>query len=210
MNDFDTQSFKAAAPKFEEVERQHPYSIWAIKAQLMGAYSYYAEDKYEEALDILVKFLQLYPNHSSAPYAFYLKGLCYYERISKIYRDQKMTEYAREAFQELVMRFPLTAYAKDAKIKLNLINNHLAGKEMEIGRFYLKHKKYVAAMIHFKKVVKEYETTHHIEEALYRLTETYYSFGIYQEAKRYAAILRYNYPQSIWYKRSYAFLSKID
>jgi outer membrane protein assembly factor BamD len=212
MDAFEKGRYVKAAPLFEEVERQHPYSTWAAKAQLMAAYSYYAEDKYDNAIDILTKYIQLRPGSSDTPYAHYLKGLSYYERISDVGRDQKMTELSRAAFEELIQRFPDTGYAKDARLKIDLTNDHLAGKEMEIGRFYLNRNQHVAAIGRFNEVVEHHQSTSHIEEALYRLTEIYVTLGVKHEASRYTAILQHNYPKSVWYQYAYQLLvnNKID
>jgi outer membrane protein assembly factor BamD len=190
---FKKGSYAAAAPAFEEVERQHPYSLWAIKSQLMAAFSYYADDKYDEAVNILDKFIALRPGDKDIAYAHYLKSICFYERISDVGRDQIMTELALKSFEELIKRFPDSHYAKDANVKRNLVFDHLAGKEMEIGRFYLNKGQYTAALGRFTRVMNQYQKTTHIEEAL----------GIQTEAKKIAAILGHNYPASIWYRNAY-------
>lgn len=207
MDRFKTKNYEKAAKSFEEVERQHPYSSWAKKAQLMAAYCYFAKEKYEDTLDLLERFLQLYPSDQDAPYAYYLKALCYYERISDVTRDQKITLMALDCLQEIVKRFPESQYAVDAQYKIDLARDHLAGKEMQIGRFYQKNKQFFASIPRFQMVVKEYQTTPHIEEALYRLVEAYLSLGLNQEAQKMAAILRHNYPTSKWYRYAYTLLS---
>ncbi len=200
---FKNGSYSKAAPTFEEVERQHPYSLWAIKSQLMAAFSYYADDKYDEAVNILDKFIALRPGDKDIAYAHYIKSICFYERISDVGRDQIMTELALKSFDELIKRFPNTGYAKDANVKRNLVFDHLAGKEMEIGRFYLKKGQYTAALGRFTRVMNQYQQTTHIEEALYRLVECYLALGIQPEAKKVAAVLGFNYPSSVWYRNAY-------
>ncbi len=200
---FAAQSFKAATEEFSEVERQHPYSEWAARAQVMAAYSAYRGGQFDDAVGILDRFVKLHPTHASAPYAYYLTALCYYTQISDVGRDQKMSEKARAALRDVVERFPETDYARDAKLKLDLTNDHLAGKEMEIGRYYLKRNDYPAALNRFKYVIDHFQTTSHTPEALHRLVETYLRLGVVAEAKKYAAVLGYNYPGSDWYKYSY-------
>ncbi|MDP6785511.1 MAG: outer membrane protein assembly factor BamD [Rhodospirillales bacterium] len=192
-----------AAVKFDDVERQHPYSSWATKAQLMAAYSYYQVNAYDEAVIALDRFIELHPSNRDTPYAYYLKGLCYYEQISGIARDQRMTRQALAAFGELVNRYPNSRYALDAKIKLDLTSDHLAGKDMEIGRYYLRQGHNLAAINRFKAVVENYQTTTHVPEALHRLTEAYLSLGIVEEAQKTAAVLGHNFPGSEWYVDSY-------
>ncbi|MFZ4124534.1 MAG: outer membrane protein assembly factor BamD [Rickettsiales bacterium] len=198
--------FKPAIEEFEEVERQHPYSPWASQAQVMAAYSAYRGGYYEDAIVILDRFVKLHPTHKAAPYAFYLKALCYYIQITDVGRDQKMTEEARSALKEVITRYPNTEYAQDAKLKLDLTSDHLAGKEMEIGRYYLQRDEYAAAVSRFKYVVDTYETTSHIPEALHRLVECYLRLGVVGEAKKYAAVLGHNFPGSDWYQYSYKML----
>jgi outer membrane protein assembly factor BamD len=194
---------KIAAPLFDEVERQHPYSPWARRAQLMSAFSYYAAADYNKAVEAARRFLEIHPGNKDAPYAYYLIGLSYYEQISDVERDQKITLQARTALQEVARRFPATEYASDARLKLDLVEDHLAGKEMEIGRYYERSGKWIAAQIKFQNVVSNYQTTSHAPEALFRLVETSLSLGIPAEAKKYAAVLGANYPGSEWYKKAY-------
>jgi outer membrane protein assembly factor BamD len=195
--------YKDAAVMFDEVERQHPYSTWATKAQLMSAYSYYQDDSYDSAVVALDRFIQLHPSSPDVPYAFYLKALSYYEQISDITRDQKMTELAMLTLDELVKRFPTSKYAKDAKLKLDLTHGHLAGKEMEIGRYYLKQGQYLASLNRFRNVINNYQSTTHVPEALHRLTETYIALGVTLEAQKVAAVLGHNFPGSEWYVDAY-------
>ncbi len=204
----DDGQYRNAATSFDEVERQHPYSAWARRAQLMAAYSYYMANKYEDAVLTAERFLALHPGNRDAPYAYYLTALCYYEQISDVGRDQKMTEQALDALQEVVRRYPRSDYAKDARFKIELTRDHLAGKEMEIGRFYLKHKDYLAAIGRFRNVIEKYQTTTHVPEALERLTESFLALGMVDEAQRSAAVLGYNYPDSKWYRYAYALMTK--
>lgn len=194
---------RVAAQEFDEVERQHPYSVWATKAQLMAAYTYYTSNRYDDAIIALDRFVQLHPANRDAPYAYYLKALCYYEQISDVARDQKMTELALGALNEVVKRFPESTYARDAKIKIDLTYDHLAGKEMEIGRYYLNQKHYLSAINRFKTVVEKFDTTTHVPEALHRMTEAYLALGIESEARKTASVLGYNFPGSDWYEDSY-------
>ena len=192
-----------AAALFDEVERQHPYSPWARRAQLMSAFSYYVSRDYSKAIQSAQRFLSIHPGNKDAPYAYYLIALSYYEQISDVTRDQKTTELALAALREVERRFPQSEYASDARLKIDLVNDHLAGKEMEIGRFYERSGKWTAAQIRFQNVIDTYQTTSHAPEALYRLTETSLALGIPQEAKKYAAVLGANYPGSKWYEKAY-------
>jgi outer membrane protein assembly factor BamD len=204
----DHGSPKIAAALFDEVERQHPYSPWARRAQLMSAFSNYVAKEYNPAIQSAQRFLSIHPGNKDAPYAYYLIALCYYEQISDVQRDQKITEQALTALQEVNRRFPNTQYAADARLKIDLVQDHLAGKEMEIGRFYEKSGRWIAAQIRFQNVVENYQTTSHAPEALYRLTETSLALGIPNEAVKYAAVLGANYPGSDWYKKAYALVQK--
>lgn len=203
---FAEGKYREAVTQFEEVERQHPYSEWAPRAELMAAFSAYRVGDYGDAVAILDRFVRIHPTSKSTPYAYYLKALSYYNQITDVGRDQKMTEDAQAALQEVVNRFPDTKYAQDAQLKLDLTYDHLAGKEMEIGRYYLKRMEYIAAINRFRVVVEKYDTTTHIPEAMHRIVEAYLRLGIVPEAKKYAAVLGYNYPGSDWYKYSYAML----
>lgn len=203
-------NYDAAAVRFDEVERQHPYSIWATKAQLMAGFAHYQANKYDEAIIALDRFIQLHPGNRDISYAHYLKALSYYEQISDVSRDQLATERARQSLQELIRRFPNSKYARDARLKLDLTRDHLAGKEMEIGRYYLRKDQYLAAINRFRHVVDRYQTTTHVPEALLRLTEAYSALGMVEEAKRNAAVLGYNYPGSEWYIDSYKLVAGID
>ena len=204
----DNKEYKSAVSAFEEVERQHPESPWAVDSQVMSAFSSYRAGDYDTAIGTLDRFVKLYPNHESTPYAYYLMALCSYEQISDVGRDQKMTQEALQALREVVRRFPDTSYARDAKIKLDLTVDHLAGKEMEVGRYYLRQRDYVAAANRFRNVVENYQTTSHVPEALHRLVETYLKLGVREEAQRYAAVLGHNFPASVWYRDSYRLLGE--
>lgn len=203
VDSLQKDEFVAAATLFDEVERQHPYSKWAIMAQLMAAYSFYMSNRYDDAIVALDRFIQLHPSNRDIAYAYYLRGLSYYEQISDVTRDQKMTDLARQNLQELIARFPDSKYASDAKVKLELTNDHLAGKQMEIGRYYLRQGHYGAAINRFKMVIDRYQTTTHVPEALHRLTEAYRALGIDDEAQKTAAVLGHNFPGSEWYIDSY-------
>jgi outer membrane protein assembly factor BamD len=202
----DEGQYDTATKYFEEVERQHPYSQWATQAQLMSAYSSYLDQRYDEAILALDRFIELHPGSKDIDYAYYLKALCYYEQISDVARDQEMTEEALKALETLVRLYPESQYARDATLKRDLTLDHLAGKEMEIGRYYLNRGHVNAAMNRFRTVVKDYQTTTHVAEALHRLVEAYLTLGLKEEATNIAAVLGYNYPGSVWYKRSYELL----
>ena len=196
-------NYRTAAPLFDEVERQHPYSVWATQAQLMAAYSLYQSNQYDEAVNALERFIQLNPSNKNTDYAYYLKGLSFYERIVDVGRDQKITKMALETFNELRKRYPDSEYARDAKLKIDLTRNHLAGKEMEIGRFYMERSHYLAAINRFRTVISNFDTTEQVPEALHRLTESYLAIGLTEEAAKTAAVLGHNYPGNVWYQNSY-------
>ncbi len=196
-----------AALEFDEVERQHPYSVWATKAKIMSAYNYYQADKYEESVIAAERFIELHPGHEDAGYAHYLIAMSYYERISDVGRDQKTTQRALEALEKVVRRFPGSSYARDARLKIDLAQDHLAGKEMSIGRYYLRRGHYIASVNRFRNVIENYQTTSHVPEALHRLVESYLLLGIFSEAKTAAAVLGYNYPGSQWYEFSYSLIT---
>lgn len=204
----DVGQYKIAAALFDEVERQHPYSPWARRAQQMSAFSYYLANDYNKAIESSRRFLSIHPGNKDAPYAYYLIALSYYEQISDVTRDQKITEQSLSALGEVARRYPNSRYASDAKLKMDLVNDHLAGKEMEIGRFYQRRGKWLAATIRFRTVIDKYQTTTHTPEALMRLTESYLSLGIPAEAKKSAAVLGANYPGTKWYKRAYQLMEK--
>jgi outer membrane protein assembly factor BamD len=197
-----------AAREFDEVERQHPYSQWATRAQLMSAFAYYQNDDYDDAILAADRFIQLHPGHKDVAYAYYLIGQSYYEQISAVSQDQRMTELARQAFTEVVRLFPNSEYGRDAQLKLELTDDHLAGKEMSIGRWYQQRNEWVAAVNRFRNVIVNYQTTSHVPEALLRLTETYLALGVISEAQTAAAVLGYNFPGSTWYQDSYNLLAQ--
>lgn len=203
----DSGQATLAAALFDEVERQHPYSPWARRAQLMSSFSYYVAKDYNKAIQSAQRFLQIHPGNKDAPYAFYLIALSYYEQISDVQRDQKVTEQALTALQEIDRRFPNSDYASDARLKIDLVRDHLAGKEMEIGRYYLRHKHYTSAINRFRVVVEDFQTTSHTPEALHRLVEAYLSLGLVDEAQTAGAILGHNYQSTEWYQDSYKLLT---
>ena len=176
--------YAAAADYFDQIERDHPYSTWATNAKLMSAYAEYQRNRYTEAIGALDRFIQLHPAHRDIAYAFYLRALCYYEQIADAQRDQRHTEQAMAALQDVVNRFPDTAYARDARLKIDLGRDHLAGKEMNIGRYYQRQRLYAAAIGRFKRVVEDYQTTNHVPEALHRLTEIYLTLGLTRRRRR--------------------------
>jgi outer membrane protein assembly factor BamD len=202
----DRGSFKEAAQLFDEVERQHPYSIWARRAQLMSAFSYYLASEYTQSIQSAQRFISVHPGNRDAPYAYYLIALGYYEQIQDVTRDQKITRQALDALGELTRRYPNTRYAADARLKVDLVNDHLAGKEMEVGRFYQVRGQWLAASMRFRSVVDQYQTTTHAPEALMRLTESYLALGVPLEAQKAAAVLGRNYPGTQWYERAYKLL----
>jgi outer membrane protein assembly factor BamD len=204
----DANNYEVAAALFDEVERQHPYSPWARRAQLMSSFSYYMGQKYNESINSAKRFLSIHPGNKDAPYAYYLIALCYYEQISDVTRDQKITEQALASLGEVQRRYPNSRYAADAGLKIDLVNDHLAGKEMEIGRFYQRRSLWLASSLRFREVVEKFETTTHAPEALYRLTETYLAMGLPTEAKKSAAVLGANYAGSKWYERAFELMQK--
>lgn len=200
-------NYTAAVQGFEEVDRQHPYSEWARRALLMGAYAQYQQNKYEDAIADAQRFIQLYPGNPSTPYAYYLIAQSYFEQIVDVGRDQRMTELALAALNEVVQRYPQSEYARDARLKMDMARDQLAGKEMEIGRFYLRNDQHIAAIGRFRRVIDLYQTTTHVPEALHRLVEANLSIGLVTEATRVGAVLGYNYPGSTWYEASYRLLT---
>ncbi|WP_419896437.1 outer membrane protein assembly factor BamD [Roseomonas sp. USHLN139] len=200
------ERYQQAGEMFDAVEREHPYSTWATSAKLMSAYSDYMRNRYTEAIGGLDRFIQLHPAHRDIAYAYYLRALSYYEQIVDAERDQRGTETALAQLQDVVNRFPDSAYARDARLKMDLARDHLAGREMNIGRFYQARGLYSAAIGRFRRVVDDFQTTNHTPEALHRLTEIYLALGLTEEAKRTASVLGHNYPGSRWYQDSYALL----
>ena len=204
----ERRQYRLAAAQFDEVERQHPYSVWARRAQLMSAFSYYVSGDYQESIGAAQRFLSLHPGSREAPYAYYMVALSYYNQIMPVSKDQKVTQQALDALGELVRRYPNTDYAADARLKIDLARDHLAGKEMEIGRFYQKQGLFLAAISRFRTVVDRYDTTSHAPEALHRLVESYLAMGVPEEAVKSAAVLGNNYPGSKWYDRSYRLVQR--
>ena len=198
-----TKKYSQAVTEFDNVERYYPYSNFAVNAQLMQGYSEYLENDYTSSIATLDRFIQLHPAHRDIAYAYYLRSLDYYEQIADVARDQKGTSDAMDALQEVVNRFPDSAYGRDARLKIDLGRDHLAGKEMAIGRYYESQHLYTAAIGRFQRVIDDYQTTNHVPEALHRLTEIYLILGLPDQAKRTAAVLGHNYPGSPWYADSY-------
>ena len=204
----DSGDYETAAKLFDEVERQHPYSVWARRAQLMSAFNYYLSNKYSDAINSARRFVTIHPGNAEAPYAQYLIAMSYYQQIPDVNRDQSTTASAQQAFSELIRRYPESRYAADARLKLDLITDHLAGKEMEVGRFYQRSGQWLAATYRFRSVVDQYQTTTHTPEALERLVECYLALGVPEEAQKAGAVLGRNYPESMWYKQSLKLLGQ--
>jgi outer membrane protein assembly factor BamD len=203
----NAKRYATAVTQFDAIEQNYPYSTWAAKAQLMHGYAEYLQNHYTEAIGALDRYVQLHPASADAAYAYYLRALCYYEQIEDVQRDQKGTDQAMAALQDVVNRFPDTPYARDARLKIDLCRDHLAGKEMVIGRWYESQRLYGAAINRYQRVIQLYQTTNHTPEALQRLVEVYLKLGMVQEAKSTAAVLGYNYPGSPWYQDAYAELA---
>jgi outer membrane protein assembly factor BamD len=204
----DSGDYETAAKLFDEVERQHPYSVWARRAQLMSAFNYYLSNKYSDAINSARRFVTIHPGNAEAPYAQYLIAMSYYQQIPDVNRDQSTTASAQQAFSELIRRYPESRYAADARLKLDLITDHLAGKEMEVGRFYQRSGQWLAATYRFREVVDKYQTSSHTPEALERLVECYLALGIPDEARKAGAVLGANYNGSYWYKQSLKLLNE--
>lgn len=193
-------SYQKASEKFDKVEMEHPYSKWATKSKLMSAYSYYKAEKYDDAIASLDRFIRLHPGNKDIAYAYYLKGVSYYDQISSSEKEQSATKDAYDTFMQVITLFPDTEYATDAKAKMALIEDHLAGHEMSVGRYYLENKEYISALNRFSNVTDNYQTTAQIEEALYREVEIYTILGLTKEALKKERILTSNYPESKWSK----------
>ncbi len=198
-----------AAKKFNEAETLFPQSEWAPKSALMAAYSYYTQDYYGDAIAELERFLRVYPKHKNKDYAYYLLGISYYEQIVDETKDLQSMMQAKSYFDIILKDYPNTEYAMDAEFKIDLINDTLAAKEMYIGRYYFKKKKWISAINRFRNIIDNYQTTIYTEEALHRLVEVYYTIGLEDEAKKYAKILGYNYQSSKWYEKSYSVFDKM-
>jgi len=208
FNRLEQRKWAEAVQLFDEVERQHPYSEWARRAMLMSAFANYESSNYEETIAGAERFIGLHPGNKSAPYAYYLIAISYYDQIFDVGRDQGTTVLAENALQQVVRRYPDSDYARDARLKLELTHDHLAGKEMDVGRWYQKQSQHLASIGRFKTVVDKYDTTSHTEEALHRLVESYVSLGILNEATQVGSVLGYNYPDSEWYEDSYDLLAE--
>ena len=202
----DKTKYKKAAETFEQVELEYPYSKWATEAKLMGAYAYYKNEKYDDAIMALDRFIRFHPGNENIAYAYYLKGICYFDQISDVTRNQGETAKALDALNQLVMRFPNSKYADDARQKIIFARGNLAGQEMEIGRYYLSQKNYMSALNRFSNVVNNYQNTVYIEEALYRQIEVYTILGMPSEAASAYKVLQYNYPQGKWTAKSAKFV----
>jgi len=207
MDELNDENYGTAAKIFDAVEQQHPYSVWATRAQLMAAYADYEGLRYDDAIDALTRFIELHPGNPHVDYAYYMRAICYYEQIADIRRDQRASQQAYEGFNEVIRRFPETAYARDASFKLDLTRDHLAAKEMDIGRYYEREGNYIAAVNRFKTVVDRFQTTSHVPEALERLVESYLELGLKDEAQKSAAVLGFNYPNSDYYKQAYGLMT---
>jgi outer membrane protein assembly factor BamD len=203
----DRRQWSQAVQYFQEVERQHPYSEWARRSILMQAFAHYEGNDYDEAIGDANRFIQLYPGNPSAGYAYYLRSVCYFEQIADVGRDQAATGQALNALQEVVQRYPNSEYAADARLKIDMVKDQLAGKEMTVGRYYLRAGDSLAAIGRFHNVIDRYQTTSHTPEALYRLVEAYLTIGLVEEAKRNGAVLGYNYPGDRWYADAYKLLT---
>ncbi|QJU56528.1 outer membrane protein assembly factor BamD [Sphingomonas sp. AP4-R1] len=204
----DKKQYRMAAALFDEVERQHPYSVWARRSELMSSFAYYLAHSYPESIQSAQRFLSIHPGNRDAPYALYLIAVDYYEQISDVTRDQKITGQALDAMGELIRRYPDSKYAADARLKIDLINDHLAGKEMEIGRFYQRRGEWLASVIRFRTVIDKFQSSSHTPEALMRLTESYIALGVVDEAKKSAAVLGANYPGTDYYKHAYDLIQR--
>ena len=208
FNQLEGGNWEEAKLLFEEVERQHPFSEWARRSLLMSAYASYRSADYEDSIVTAQRFIGLHPGSDSAPYAYYLIALNYYDQIYDVGRDQETTVNAENALQQVVRRYPDSDYGRDARLKLELTQDHLAGKEMSVGRFYLRQGHTLASIIRFKNVVRDYQTTSQVEEAMHRLVEAYTTLGVIGEARKVGAVLGYNYPSSEWYEESYNLLQE--
>lgn len=201
-------SYQRAAETFDKIELEHPYSKWATKSKLMSAYSYYKGEKYDDAIMTLDRFIRLHPGNKDISYAYYLKGVCFYNQIVSSEKEQSATKDAYETFMQVITLFPNSDYAKDAQNKMTLIEDHLAGHEMSVGRYYLENKEYMSALNRFSTVTDTYQTTAQIEEALYREVEIYTILGLTKEAEKKEHILTSNYPESKWSKRAQKLIQK--
>ncbi len=207
---FKDESFKDASKIFDEVERQHPYSEWATRGQIMAAYASYQAGEYDKAIATLDAFTQLHPGYPHIDYAFYLRAICYYDQILAVSRDQRNTLDALKALEVVLKRFPNTKYGRDAQLKIDLVYDHLAGKEMQVGRYYLSERQYLSAINRFQSVVDAYPRTTHVPEALHRLVECYLALGLKAEAQSVASVLGHNFPGNEWYADTFLLLKGED
>lgn len=206
LRSLDRNLWAVAAAQFDEVQRQHPYSPWAQRAMLMASYARYRARDYEKAIASAEEYISLHPGGDGAPYGYYLIAISHFDQIIDVGRDQARSDLALRAFKEVTARFPESDYARDSELKMDMVRDQLAGKEMEIGRYYLQRSEHLAAINRFKKVITEYQTTSHVPEALHRLVEAYLSIGLTGQAQQSAAVLGHNYPGSTWYSDSYALM----
>lgn len=203
-------NWSEAIDLFKKVQINYPYSAWATKSYLMNAYIYYESSEYILSLETSKKFKEFYPGHRDLPYVEYLIGLCLYEQIETVARDQTNTELALKQFKNVIKKYPNSSYAEEAELKIDLINEQMAGKEMYIARYYIKKKKWTSAILRLQNIIKKYDTTIFADEALHRMVEINYYLGNIDIAKKYAAILGYNYNDSNWYKKSYKIVENKD
>lgn len=204
----EAENYKEAARFYNEVDRQHPYSTWASRAQLMAAFAYYKEREHETSITALNRFIRLHPSHRDIAYAYYLKALNHFEQVRDVKRDQSPSEEALKSFDEVIKRFPDSRYAQDARNKVVLVQDHLAGHEIDVGRWYQRRGQYLSAVNRYKVVIEKYQTSRQVPEALHRMTECYTALGLTDEARRVAAVLGHNYPSSEWYFDTYELVEK--
>ena len=209
MDLVNKKDYVDAATLFEDIERQYPYSKWSNQAQLMTSFCYYKSSMYNESLDSLERFIALYPGSKKISYAYYLRALNYFEQIKDVERDQSMTEKAKKAFYEVTTKYPESQFAQDANDKIDIINDRLAAKEMEIARYYQFSHQWISAINRYNEILENYKTSVYTAESLHRLVEIYYSLGLYEDAKKYAATLGHNFPESKWYAMSYEIVKDI-
>mgnify|MGYP001236856730 FL=1 len=209
MDLVNKKDYVDAAILFEDIERQYPYSKWSNQAQLMTSFCYYKSSMYNESLDSLERFIALYPGSRKISYAYYLRALNYFEQIKDVERDQSMTEKAKSAFYEVTTKYPESQFAQDAYDKIDIINDRLAAKEMEIAKYYQFSHQWISAINRYNEILENYKTSVYTAESLHRLVEIYYSLGLYEEAKKYAATLGHNFPESKWYKLSYEIIEDV-
>jgi outer membrane protein assembly factor BamD len=203
-----SKDYESAAKKFTDLEKQYPYSQWQRKGLLMTAFSQYQGGSYDDAIASAKRYIGLFPSSPDIAYAYYLEGMSYYNQIPDINRDQDRAAKAAEVFTQITEKYPKSEYAEDARYKLQVARDQLAGKEMLVGRYYLSQHNYAAAINRFREVLFKYQTTRHAEEALLRLTEAYLALGIASEAQTAAAVLGHNFPDSVWYKDAFALLQR--